>query len=187
MKKLLGFLFLSIFFNQFAWSQKMDTAMAKKLLSGVFPNISGKDAGAFASAVMGTEVYKLGEDSKKQNGVPAGTVTRYHMSDSKIYPGTERDYWIYVPKQYDAKKPACLMIFQDGEGYLTDSSFLATNALDNLINKKEIPVIIALFINWGDKGPGMPIYGGVNNRSIEYDSAGPAYAKFLIEDMIPKV
>lgn len=44
------------------------------------------------------------------------------------------------------------MIFQDGEGYLTDSSFLATNALDNLINKKEIPVIIALFINSGDKG-----------------------------------
>jgi enterochelin esterase-like enzyme len=187
MKKLSGFLFLSLFLNQFTWSQTIDTAMAKKLLSGVFPSISGKDAGAFAAAVMGTEVYQLSEDSKKQKGVPEGTVTKYHMSDSKIYPGTERDYWIYVPKQYDAKKPACLMIFQDGEGYLTDSSFLATNALDNLINKKEVPVIIALFINSGDKGPGTPIYGGVTNRSVEYDAVGPTYPKFLIEEMMPKV
>ena len=187
MKKFLGFIFLSLFLNQLAYSQEMDTATAKKLLSGVFPNISGKDAGAFAFSVMGTEVYKLGEDSKKQKGVPEGAVTKYHLSDSKIYPGTERDYWIYVPKQYDTKVPACLMIFQDGENYLTDSSFLATNALDNLINKKEIPVIIAVFINPGDKGPGGPIYGGVGNRSIEYDSVGPTYPKFLIEDIMPKV
>jgi len=69
MKKLLSFLFLSLFLNQFSYSQKMDTAMAKKLLSGVFPNISGKDAGAFAAAVMGKEEYKLGEDSKKNRKV----------------------------------------------------------------------------------------------------------------------
>src|ERR1700744_6269586 len=128
MKKLSGFIFLTLFLNQFSYSQKMDTATAKKLLSGAFPNISGKDAGVFASALMGKEEYQLGEDSKKQIGVPEGTVTKYHLSDSKIYPGTARDYWIYVPKQYDAKKPACLMIFQDGQGYLSDPYFLATNA-----------------------------------------------------------
>jgi len=187
MKKFSGFLFLSLFLSPYTYSQKMDTATAKKLFAGVFPNISGKDAGAFAFSVMVEEAYKLGEDSKKQKGVPEGTVTKYHMSDSKIYPGTARDYWIYVPKQYDATKAACLMIFQDGEGYLTDSSFLATNALDNLINKREIPVIIAVFINPGDKGPGMPIYGGATNRSIEYDSVGPTYPEFLTEDLIPKV
>jgi hypothetical protein len=75
MKKLLGFVFLSLFLNQFTYSQKIDTAMTKKLLSGVFPNISGKDAGAFAFSVMGKEVYNLGEDSKKQKGVPEGMVT----------------------------------------------------------------------------------------------------------------
>jgi len=187
MKKLSAFLFLSLFLTQFTWSQTADTAAAKKLFSGVFPGIPGKDAGAFMTALTVKEEYKLGEDSKKQPGVPEGTVTKYHMADSKIYPGTQRDYWIYVPKQYDPKKPACLMIFQDGQGYLFDGSFLAANALDNLINKKEIPVIIALFINSGDKGPGTPIYGGHDNRSVEYDAVGPAYPKFLIEEMMPKV
>jgi len=187
MKKLPGFLFFSFFLTQFAYSQKTDTAVAKKLMSGVFPNISAKDAGAFVFALTVKDEYKLGEDSKKQKGVPEGTVTKYHMADSKIYPGTERDYWIYVPKQYDVKKPACLMIFQDGENYLTDSSFLAANVLDNLIYKKKVPIIIALFINAGDKGPGTPVWGGDGNRSVEYDSVGAAYPKFLIEEMMPKV
>ncbi len=123
-EKIARFPFSLFFLNQFTYSQKTDTATATKLLSGVFPTISGKDAAAFVYSVMGKEVYQLGEDAKKQEGVPQGTVTKYYMSDSKVYPGTERDYWIYVPKQYEAKKPACLMIFQDGENYLADSAFL---------------------------------------------------------------
>ena len=109
------------------------------------------------------------------------------MTDSTFYVGTERDYWIYIPKQYDAAKPACLMIFQDGVLYLFD--MMQTNiALDNLIEKKEIPVIISLFINAGDKGPGMPMYGGIGNRrSIEYDSVSDLHSRFLIEEMIPEI
>ena len=59
--------------------------------------------------------YTLGPDSQVQPGVPKGEVTKYSWT-SQIFPGTVRDYWVYVPKQYDAAKPACVMVFQDGAG-----------------------------------------------------------------------
>jgi enterochelin esterase family protein len=59
--------------------------------------------------------------------------------------------------------------------------------LHNLIYKKEIPVIIGIFINPGDKGPGMPIYGGSNKRSAEYDSIDDSYSRFLLEEIILEV
>ena len=44
----------------------------------------------------GTNNYALGPDSQLQAGVPRGTVTQ-HSWTSRIYPGTVRDYWVYVP------------------------------------------------------------------------------------------
>jgi enterochelin esterase family protein len=153
----------------------------------IFPNIDDKDIKAMVYSKPEKEPYSLGEDSKKQEGVPEGTVTKYHLTDSVIYPGTERDYWVYVPKQYDAMKPACLMIFQDGMLYLFDPAMQANIQLDNLIHKKEIPVIIGVFINSGDKGPGMPLWGGTTNRSFEYDSTTDQYSRFLTEEIIPEI
>jgi len=74
--------------------------------------------------------YVPGPDSKEQPGVPKGEVTKYSWNESKIYPGTVRDYWVYVPKQYDPTKPACVFVCQDGLLYN------ATTVFDNLINKK---------------------------------------------------
>ena len=61
--------------------------------------------------------YPVDPDPKKQEGVAQGKVTQGSFADSEIYPGTERDYWVYEPAQYDASKPAALMVFQDGRGY----------------------------------------------------------------------
>ena len=63
--------------------------------------------------------YPLGPDSLKQDGVPTGKVTKYQWSSSKIFEGTQRDYWVYVPNQYDGSEPACVMVFQDGQGYVS--------------------------------------------------------------------
>src|SRR5437868_12527193 len=94
--------------------------------------------------------YKLGPDSREQEGVPQGKVTK-HTWTSKVFPGTVRDYWVYVPAQYDEKKPACVMVFQDGGSYVNDKGqFRATVVFDNLIHKKEIPVIVGIFINPGN-------------------------------------
>lgn len=152
----------------------------------IFPNISDKDIKAFVYSKPDKEPYELSEDAAKKENVPEGTIIKYHLSNSKAFPGTERDYWIYVPQQYDPAKPASLVIFQDGHQYLFDM-MQANIVLDNLIHKNEIPVIIGLFINPGDKGPGMPIYGGTGNRSFEYDSVNGLYSQFLIEEMLPEV
>lgn len=62
---------------------------------------------------------------------------------------------------------------------------LRSSELDNLIAKDDIPVTIALFVAPGDKGPGLPIYGGTDNRSVEYDSVDDHYASFLINELMP--
>ena len=145
--------------------------------------IPSKDAPAF---LAGEEPHTLGPDSTRQSGVPQGEVKPYHWANSAIYPETDRDYWVYVPAQYDGTKPACLMVFQDGAFYLGED-VEATTVFDNLIHRGEMPLTIGLFVMPGHKGPGLPVYGGQDNRSLEYDSLGDTYARFLLEELIPEV
>jgi enterochelin esterase-like enzyme len=154
-------------------------------LKAAVPKMPEKDVKAFAVSMTLDEPYKLGEDSKKTEGVPEGTITKYHWVNKTIFEGTQRDYWLYVPKQYDPSKPACLMIFQDGRQYL-GQTVLANVVLDNLINKGDIPVIVGLFIMYGDKGPGND-WGGSDNRNVEYESLNDLYPRFLIEEIIPEL
>ena len=79
---------------------------------------------ALAGGLLTADEYTLGRDSERQPGVPRGAVTQYSWT-SKIFPGTVRDYWVYVPAQYDARKPACVMVFQDGGGYVKEDGTLA--------------------------------------------------------------
>jgi enterochelin esterase family protein len=138
--------------------------------------------------------YVLGPDSQEKEGVPKGTVTEYEMADSKTFLGYGRKWALYVPKQYDASKEACLMIFQDGIGYANaKGQWRVPVVFDNLIAQGKMPVTIALFINPGfspdPKNPkgkdskGKPL--GKSNRSFEYDSVTDLYPKFLLEEMIP--
>jgi len=131
--------------------------------------------------------YKHGPDSKRQEGVPTGKVTK-HTWTSKIFYGTTRNYWVYVPQQYDARKPACVMVFQDGGGYVNErGSFRSTIVMDNLIHKKEMPVTIGIFINPGVIPPTAKGAKPRRNRSFEYDSLGDRYARFLLEEILPEV
>tara|TARA_B100002051_G_C16586556_1_gene560492 strand:+ start:187 stop:426 length:240 start_codon:yes stop_codon:yes gene_type:complete len=43
--------------------------------------------------------YKYTEDSFPKDGVSKGKIIKKEFAESKIYPGTVRDYWIYVPDQ----------------------------------------------------------------------------------------
>src|SRR5437660_753560 len=88
--------------------------------------------------------YNLGPDSLRQAGVPQGDVTHFTFTSKKIYPGTQRDVAVYVPKQYDSAKPACVMFFQDGGGGLN-----VPIVFDNLINKKDMPVTVAIMLTPG--------------------------------------
>jgi gluconolactonase len=135
----------------------------------------------------GTHTYVLGPDSEVQSGVPHGTVTQ-HSWTSRIYPGTARDYWVYVPAQYDARTPACVMVFQDGAGYVKpDGAWRVPVVFDNLIHKKDMPVTVGIFINPGvapaPSEDALPRF----NRSVEFDRVTDRYARFLVEEIIPEV
>jgi gluconolactonase len=132
--------------------------------------------------------YKLGPDSMQQPDVPKGDVTYFKAKNSRIFAGAEHDVWVYVPKQYDAAKPACVMIFQDGGGFQDrNGGFRVPVVFDNLIAKKQMPVTVAIMIN-----PGVVPAAGSNalpryNRSFEYDDPTDRYARFLLEEILPEV
>jgi gluconolactonase len=140
-----------------------------------------------SAALLAAEDYPLGPDSEPHADVPKGTVTKYTWT-SKIFPGTVRDYWVYVPAQYKTGTPACVMIFQDGGGYVAeDGRWRVPVVFDNLIHKHEMPVTIGIFINPGVLPARAEGQQARFNRSFEYDALGDRYARFLIEEILPEV
>jgi enterochelin esterase family protein len=130
--------------------------------------------------------YALGADSQPQ-AVPHGSVRSARFETSRIFPGTARDYFVYVPQQYDAARPACLLVFFDGGGiFSANGQFRLPVVLDNLIARGEIPVTVAVGIN---PGTFTPVGSGAkprSNRSLEYDSLGDANARFVLEELLPE-
>jgi gluconolactonase len=127
--------------------------------------------------------FPLTEDSKPRAGVPKGEMIKdvYQAHEDSVFPGTEREYQIYLPHGFDRSKPASFMVFQDGVIYQAPVVF------DNLIAKKDIPPLIGLFIK-----PGVVPAANENalprfNRSYEYDSVTDTYSRFLIEEFLPAI
>lgn len=129
----------------------------------------------------------LGPDSKRQEGVPRGTIHRHTWNDSRVFAGTKREYLVYVPAQYESSKPAALMIFQDGVKYADEKNwFRIPIVFDNLIHQGDLPVTLAILIDPGSRGGG-PTENNRANRSREYDAVTDRYSRFLIEEIIPEV
>src|SRR5688572_26541298 len=135
--------------------------------------------------------YQLGPDSLPREGVPKGEVRGPFTLPSQAYPGTQHTYWVYVPAQYDPGVPASLMIFNDGQAFMNISGDArAPNVLDNLIYRREIPVMLAVFINpgrtpeqpeptpqeWGDR---------TTNRPTEYNTLDDKYARVIVDELMP--
>jgi enterochelin esterase family protein len=137
------------------------------------------------------DFYKLGPDSLVQEGVPQGKIVGPTTLPSEVFPGTQHTYWVYVPAQYDPNKPAALMIFNDGQAFIAeDGSVRAPNVLNNLIHRREIPVMIAVFINPGrrpDQPEPIPSNWGdrTTNRPTEYNELNDKYARVIIDELMP--
>ncbi|OJW05820.1 MAG: esterase [Planctomycetales bacterium 71-10] len=135
--------------------------------------------------------YHLGPDSLPQEGVPKGEIRGPFTLPSEAYPGTQHTYWVYVPAQYDPAVPAALMVFQDGQAFKAeDGDVRAQNVMDNLIYRREIPVMIGVFINPGRR-PDQPEPNPRNwgdrdtNRPTEYNSLDDRYARVITEELMP--
>ena len=111
---------------------------------------------------------------------PKGEITQYVFDQSKIFPGTTRNYWIYTPAQYDPSKPACLLVDQDGD------QFKAPEVLNQLIAAGRA-VTIAVFVTPGRVKALSPNALDRFNRSVEYDGLGDDYVRFLVEELLPDV
>jgi enterochelin esterase-like enzyme len=135
--------------------------------------------------------YRLGPDSMTQDGVPKAEIKGPFTLPSEAYPGTTHTYWVYVPAQYDPANPVSLMIFNDGQAFMApEGDARAQNVMDNLIYRREIPVMIGVFINPGRK-PDQPEptpkdWGDRNtNRPTEYNSLDDRYARVIVDELMP--
>src|SRR3954465_5713056 len=95
----------------------------------------------FAQAPV--ENYPVDSNSVEHPGVPKGEILKFTFDQSKIFPGTWREYWVYFPAQYKPDKPACVYVNQDG------IQWKAPTVFDNLINKNQMPVTIGVFVTPG--------------------------------------
>ena len=129
-------------------------------------------------------------DHEVQPGVPQGKVIKMEPWKSQIFPNTTRDWWIYVPAQYQPEQPAAVMVIQDGHDYVNPKgNWRAPTVFDNLIARGGMPVTIGIFINPGhDPGRGeLKTAWSASNRSFEYNSLSDLYARFLAEEILPEV
>ena len=146
-----------------------------------------------AAAAPTDDVYLLGPDSAPHPGVPQGKIIGPAVLPSNIFTNTTRNYWIYVPAQYDPAKPACLMVFEDGHYFVnTNGEYRIPYVFDNLIYRREMPVTIAVFVNpghhpdqteptdaeWGDR---------TGNRPLEYNAIDDAYPRLTVEELLPVI
>ncbi len=144
-----------------------------------------------AMAAPPDNLYRLGPDSEPHPEVPKGKVVGPSVLKSEVYPGTTRNYWVYIPAQYDPTKPACLMVFQDGHAFLgPKGDYRIPTVFDNLIYRREMPVTIGVFINpghteqqkeasdsdWGDR---------TTNRRVEYNALDDRYSRLIVNELLP--
>ncbi|HXQ80429.1 MAG TPA: SMP-30/gluconolactonase/LRE family protein [Opitutaceae bacterium] len=135
-----------------------------------------------AAASAQQDNYAPGPDSAPQPGVPQGELIKFEFAQSRIFPGTRRQVTVYVPRQYDPAKPACVYVDQDGV------QWNAPTVLDNLIHRGEVPVIVGVFVTPGVVNADNPATGLDRfNRSLEYDGLGDAYASFILDELLPAV
>jgi gluconolactonase len=125
--------------------------------------------------------YPLGPDSKRQSDVPSGKVFSFSMDQSKYFPGTERTIDVYVPAQYTGDRPACVLVALD--------HLMRTQPIvfDNLIHRKELPVIIAIGLSSGSNPSADPPQNPRFNRSFEFDSLSDVLADFIVQELLPAV
>jgi enterochelin esterase family protein len=135
--------------------------------------------------------YKLSPDAVPMEGVPTGEIRGPFTLPSQVYPGTQHTYWLYVPAQYDPSVSASIMIYNDGQAFMAhEGDVRAQIVMDNLIYRREIPVMIGVFINpgrrpdqpeptlhnWGDKD---------TNRPTEYNTLDDKYARVIVDELMP--
>lgn len=176
-------------------------ALARTPIQGTTP--PGTQGGSQAATTSGgqhpamaetpnTDIYyRLAPDALVEDGVPQGEIRGPFTLPSQAYPGTQHTYWVYVPAQYDPAVPASLMIFNDGQAFKApEGEVRAPVVMDNLIYRRELPVMIGVFINPGRRPdqpePNAKEWGDrTTNRPTEYNTLDDKYARVIVDELLP--
>ena len=138
-----------------------------------------------ARGTLRIEHYEQAKEMEPTPGVPRGTLERFEWEESRIYPHTKRTITVYIPNSYNKGDEACLMVWQDGSRHADPNGTLRVGTVfDHLIHQKQMPVTIGVFIDPG-RTEGQKEAEKPANRSLEYDSLGETYVRFLLEEILP--
>ncbi|MFP6808071.1 MAG: alpha/beta hydrolase-fold protein [Pseudomonadales bacterium] len=131
--------------------------------------------------VPGDCLYHPSAEAYPAEDIPRAMVKRFRdWSESTIYAGTKRDIWVSVPHSLDG--PACLLVCQDGGGYVNrEGPVRAAAVLDSLMHGGEIRPTVGVYVM-----PGMNADEPAQ-RSIEYDTTTDAYVDFIDQELLPFV
>ncbi len=132
--------------------------------------------------------YPLGPDSLPQEGVPKGKLEGPLLFKSQILAGTVRRYWVYVPSQYTGARRQTFWCSRMASARRIRPGRCVCRRLSKTSSPQDIPVTIGIFITPGQRGDAYPDdlgTGNPNNRAAEYDSLSDAYARFIVEEMLP--
>ena len=110
-----------------------------------------------------------------------GETKQFRFTASRIFPGTVRDVTVFIPAQYDGKKPACVYVKTDGFNPREKT------LLETMIATKEMPVTIGVFVRPGDMPAPVKGTQGRRNRDFEYDGVSDNNVRFLIDELLPFV
>ncbi len=133
--------------------------------------------------------YADAPETKPQDGVAKGKIEEFTMDskDSKIYKGIaknqkgtvpyQRKVAVYIPAGHRPSQEMPFIVVQDGLGYRD----VMSKVLDNMIEKKRLPKMVAIFINSG----GGDSLG--SQRGLEYDAVDDTYSKFIEKEVLPKI
>lgn len=133
------------------------------------------------------EHVELGPDSQPHEDVPKGRLETFSWNTSQVFPQTVRQVTVYLPAGYKAGMNCALMVWQDGTRHSDPNGPMRVPTVyDNLIHRGDIPPLIGVFIDPGRR-PNQQPGEKAANRGFEYDSLGGAYARFLLEEILPEV
>ncbi|WP_081668552.1 alpha/beta hydrolase [Sphingomonas phyllosphaerae] len=150
-------------------------------------------------ALIVAAIIMVGASGTGAASPPPKTVSKHASSQlqgpfelrSRIYPGTVRRYWVYVPADYDPAQPPNLLLFQDGQRAVNPSGTLRVPAvLDELIRQRALPSTLGIFVTPGHRADHYPADLGMNNpdhRVEEYDSLSDDYARLTLNELLPTV
>jgi enterochelin esterase family protein len=153
----------------------------------------------FAFSVCAQDVrtnLQLTPDHFPQENIPRGKLEGPFEFHSNIFADTVRQYWLFVPAQYDGLTSASVFVFQDGQRATNpEGSTRVPQVMENLIARGDMPVTIGIFITPGhltegknsEKYPDNLGMGNPNHRAQEYDALNDNYARMLIEELLPEI